>query len=506
MAVDFVYADNTGASQIESTIAKAQGETLYAYIIAQNVVSLATYNCVIHFNPTAFTYADAYSEFAPSLKNIFNSDGGNLLSFQVDDSKKTQGEIILTAALAGTTGAPSGNGLLGILEFTVQTTDETKISFGPSLTDNYFVSTGGISDISYPTALRAGMVNPIVNTNIVDRKVVTLNGKNAKPVNFGTGTKSITLQFNTTESSNFSGRLLCQRHTQQHPNAGSRVLPYYWKVSIEQAIGTFSTTLIFQYDDADIEAAGLNENLLILGRYDSDRWTIMPAMLDTVNNTLSTITNAFSDWVISDDDGSLPVKLSSFSAVTDNGTVILKWRTETEVNNVAFLIYRCEEKDGAYTKIASVGGAGNSAMPNDYQLLDKEVETGLTYFYYIEDIDIAGSRSKSEIIKVVVPSAQPVQKEFRLLQNYPNPFNPETWFPYQLAADSSVIINIYSAKGQMIRTIPVGTKQVGVYVIKDKAAYWDGRDSLGEKVASGVYFYSLQAGDFRATRRMLIIK
>jgi len=350
------------------------------------------------------------------------------------------------------------------------------------------------------------MVNPIVNTNIVDRKVVTLNGKNAKPVNFGTGTKSITLQFNTTESSKFSGSLLCQRYTKQHPNAGQRVLSYYWKVNVEQAIGTFSTTLIFRYDDADIEAAGLNENLLILGRYDSDRWTIMPAMLDTVNNTLSTITNAFSDWVISDDDGSLPVKLSSFSAVTDNGTVILKWCTETEVNNVAFLIYRCEEKDGAYTKIASVGGAGNSAMPNDYQLLDKEVETGLTYFYYIEDIDIAGSRSKSEIIKVVVPSAQPVQKEFRLLQNYPNPFNPETWFPYQLAADSSVIINIYSAKGQMIRTIPVGTKQVGVYVIKDKAAYWDGRDSLGEKVASGVYFYSLQAGDFRATRRMLIIK
>jgi len=93
-----------------------------------------------------------------------------------------------------------------------------------------------------------------------------------------------------------------------------------------------------------------------------------------------------------------------------------------------------------------------------------------------------------------------------LLQNYPNPFNPETWLPYKLAKDAPVTISIYNAKGQLVRFLNLGTQRAGVYLNKEQAAYWNGRNSLGEKVASGVYFYSLQAGDFRATRRMLIIK
>lgn len=93
-----------------------------------------------------------------------------------------------------------------------------------------------------------------------------------------------------------------------------------------------------------------------------------------------------------------------------------------------------------------------------------------------------------------------------LLQNYPNPFNPETWLPFQLAQDALVTIRIYNTNGQLIRTIALGNKQAGVYVTKDKAAYWDGRDSLGQSVASGVYYYTLQAGEFRATRKMVIMK
>ncbi len=93
-----------------------------------------------------------------------------------------------------------------------------------------------------------------------------------------------------------------------------------------------------------------------------------------------------------------------------------------------------------------------------------------------------------------------------LLQNYPNPFNPETWLPYQLAQDAEVTISIYNIKGQLVRTLLMGNRGAGVYVMKDKAAYWDGRDNKGEKAASGVYFYTLRAEDFSATRRMLIVK
>jgi len=93
-----------------------------------------------------------------------------------------------------------------------------------------------------------------------------------------------------------------------------------------------------------------------------------------------------------------------------------------------------------------------------------------------------------------------------LFQNYPNPFNPETWIPYQLSEDADVVIHLYDTKGQLVRTITLSNKKAGVYVTKDKAAYWDGRNSSGEKVASGVYFYTLQAGDFRATRKMVVLE
>jgi len=92
------------------------------------------------------------------------------------------------------------------------------------------------------------------------------------------------------------------------------------------------------------------------------------------------------------------------------------------------------------------------------------------------------------------------------LQNYPNPFNPDTWIPYQLAVDTPVTIKIYNVKGQLIRAIALGHQKAGVYVTKEKAAYWDGRDDAGEKVSSGVYFYTLKAGEFVATRKMLIVK
>ena len=94
----------------------------------------------------------------------------------------------------------------------------------------------------------------------------------------------------------------------------------------------------------------------------------------------------------------------------------------------------------------------------------------------------------------------------KALQNYPNPFNPDTWIPYRLAVDAPVTITIYNLKGQLIRTIALGNQKAGVYVTKGKAAYWDGRDDVGEKVGSGVYFYTLQAGEFVATRKMLIVK
>ena len=93
-----------------------------------------------------------------------------------------------------------------------------------------------------------------------------------------------------------------------------------------------------------------------------------------------------------------------------------------------------------------------------------------------------------------------------LAQNYPNPFNPETWIPYQLSKSTQVQIDIYNVSGQLVRSLDLGWQATGSYMTPSSAAYWDGRNAIGERVASGIYFYTLQTSDFTATRRMVILK
>ena len=93
-----------------------------------------------------------------------------------------------------------------------------------------------------------------------------------------------------------------------------------------------------------------------------------------------------------------------------------------------------------------------------------------------------------------------------LLPNYPNPFNPETWIPYHLSKAADVTLTVYDMRGVSVRELVLGHQGAGVYQSRGRAAYWDGRNSSGEPVASGVYFYTLTAGDFTATRKMLIRK
>ena len=99
-----------------------------------------------------------------------------------------------------------------------------------------------------------------------------------------------------------------------------------------------------------------------------------------------------------------------------------------------------------------------------------------------------------------------IPEETALLRNYPNPFNPETWIPYQLAESAEVTLTIYDMNGKLVRRLAVGHQAAGMYQSRSRAAYWDGRNQLGEPVASGLYFYTLTAGEFTATRRMMILK
>ena len=111
-----------------------------------------------------------------------------------------------------------------------------------------------------------------------------------------------------------------------------------------------------------------------------------------------------------------------------------------------------------------------------------------------------GIRFLEQLLAALTPKAT------LLLRNYPNPFNPETWIPYNLAHAADVQITIYDIKGAVVRELDLGHQQAGYYAARSKAAYWDGRNESGESVASGIYFYTLKAEDFSATKRMIIVK
>ena len=118
----------------------------------------------------------------------------------------------------------------------------------------------------------------------------------------------------------------------------------------------------------------------------------------------------------------------------------------------------------------------------------------------------AGIAALEQLLAALSRRDLPVPKETALLANYPNPFNPETWIPYELAAAAEVTLTIHAADGRLVRTLALGQLPAGIYQTRTRAAYWDGRNAQGEPVASGVYFYTLQAGDFMATKKMVIRK
>lgn len=157
-----------------------------------------------------------------------------------------------------------------------------------------------------------------------------------------------------------------------------------------------------------------------------------------------------------------------------------------------------------------VAGGINSdaAAPSMHQLTfanltAQEIQTWLSQTSQL-DLNDANYQRGIAVLQQLLVALTP--KETALLPNYPNPFNPETWIPYQLAKPADVRVTIYAVDGTVVRTLVLGHQPIGTYQGKSRAAYWDGKNAVGESVASGVYFYTLKAGEFTATRKMLIRK
>ncbi len=190
---------------------------------------------------------------------------------------------------------------------------------------------------------------------------------------------------------------------------------------------------------------------------------------------------------------------------TNIGTAIVATDTDTDDTLFYYL--------GKADDFESFSIVGTSGQLQTKAALDYETKSSYVVTVYVSDANDGLDRIFVTIFVVDVTGAAPpvetppiIPDNTDLLSNFPNPFNPETWIPYQLAKPAEVTLTIYNMRGVVVRTIALGHQAAGLYTSRSRAIHWDGRNSIGEKVASGLYFYTLTAGDFTATRKMLIRK
>ena len=213
-------------------------------------------------------------------------------------------------------------------------------------------------------------------------------------------------------------------------------------------------------------------------------------------------------------DGQTPV-LDVQGAVVDEITGLAKEGFRVKVKNLstkaslskvtsAETAVRSETRDGYNMTFVDLK-AGNAARIGDILEISADSLSPLIGVKPVRHV-VTANDVKSGILELEDLIAYEIPAETELLRNYPNPFNPETWIPYRLAEDAFVTLTIYDGAGRVVRTLDVGYRIAGVYESRSKAIHWDGRNEVEEQVASDLYFYHLSAGDFSATRKMVILK
>ncbi len=217
-------------------------------------------------------------------------------------------------------------------------------------------------------------------------------------------------------------------------------------------------------------------------------------------------------------DQSLPVTLSSFGATVSNNAVLLQWRTESEVDNLGFEIYRSLSEEEGYQLLSSyltnpdLKGQLNSSVGKTYRYSDYTVQNGQTYYYKLADVSLTGHRTFHGPIKILAVNDQTitggtsVPQHFKLYPNVPNPFNPATQIvfdvPKRTGEAVTVQLEIFDIRGQKIRTLLNRSLPEG----KQYRLNWDGKDRLGNAVPAGIYFAVLNAGSFRQSIKMCLVR
>jgi hypothetical protein len=202
----------------------------------------------------------------------------------------------------------------------------------------------------------------------------------------------------------------------------------------------------------------------------------------------------------------VPAELASFAGeVVGEQGVSLQWAAASQTNNLGWEVYRSVDNQLFERVSPLISGEGTTDQFRQYSFLDEDVPGTDVVYYYLRQVDLNGTASRSDVIEVALAATGVFEQSLPLTtalnQNYPNPFNPETTIQFDLAVESSVTLRVFDITGQVVRTLVQGTMPAGSYV-----QLWDGRNGNGARVGSGLYFYELKAGSFTSMKKMTLLQ
>jgi hypothetical protein len=292
----------------------------------------------------------------------------------------------------------------------------------------------------------------------------------------------------------------------QSPPAGYSYLDgQYWDVTgykLPQMPDSVVVTLYYQTTSKEYIEFLRDEN--ITNTLGDDLYTYW-------NNNGKSAPVMMTQVVLGVNDISLPVELISFSGKFENGKVSLEWETASELENLGFNILRAKETEGKFTEISSyrynndLVGLGNDSIGKVYQFIDEDsLQAGMTYIYKLQDVAFNGVITEHGPIAITISNLKDgsiAAKRFALYQNYPNPFNPLTHIPFSLDRKTLVEVKIYDMNGRLVKRY-----SPKIYYPGDHHIVWDGKNSGGMDIASGIYYYHLSTTENNDMKKMILLR
>jgi len=282
--------------------------------------------------------------------------------------------------------------------------------------------------------------------------------------------------------------------------------PTDWSYRLHWVSGFLSRLVFTNFCSGTIGSVG--------GNAEAARWTVAIYTDSIVFATSTPLTSGTIDtfwlshpycsdyvtWQAGDSSGTiegpLPVELTTFQAIAGDGQVMLRWRTESELDNNHFVLYKRKAGEEIFRKLTEIPGHGTTTEAHDYDYVDRFVQNSITYEYRISDVDITGRETIHEQIVSATPSRDMTPLDFALYPNYPNPFNPTTTIRYDVKETGPVSLKVFDLLGREVVTLVNGKMPAGSYTV-----IWDATG-----LPSGVYLCRMEAERFIETRKMVLVK